>query len=690
MFLPANLIRNEVAKLQVAVYNYLNVDMKDISVKLFPTKDFKIAINSSQGKFEEINDINGKLTIPLIKPQSGETVSFLVTPVQVGLLTLIVKGSSSLAGDTEKRTVRVKPEGIEEIENMGLLIDTREKSVFQGSFKVKAPIGIVPGSEFCKVQLVGDFFGSSLNNLARLINRPCGCGEQNMLGLTSNIYALKYLLSISKSRQIINRNELIDNAKQNIEYGYQNELTYMHKDGSFSAFGESDSSGSSWLTAFVVKSFSQAALFMSSIDQAVVDKSIDWLLSQQKVDGSFNEPGNVIHKDMQGGINSQQTITAFITASLFESSSESVKVKNALKKAIYYLEQMSPAIADDRYSLGLVTYALQLGKSSLADQAFKKLKSYSVSTSDGNVYWPSNPTTHKKQSYSEPQSSDIELTSYALLTYLLKENGQDSLPIVKWLLSKSNSLGAYSSTQNTVLALQALSGFRIKMLMSDENNSHLMRVNVTLKDFYEKHNPKKMRRNVVKSFEINERNQLVLQTWELPSCDLSQIDLNVTDKGLALFQITLSYNLPKRREHSQTLVIRQTSKREGTNSLAITTCLRYNEMHTNTQKKQETGMMLIEASLLSGYEANKVELNNLVESKKHPELKLVELSPEKDKVVFYLNKVDTNMVCFDWKMLYVYPVSHLQASVVKAYDYYRPTIEISTLFEPPNFLHAAN
>ena len=28
--------------------------------------------------------------------------------------------------------------------------------------------------------------------------------------------------------------------------GYQRELTYQHKDGSFSAFGESDKSGTTW------------------------------------------------------------------------------------------------------------------------------------------------------------------------------------------------------------------------------------------------------------------------------------------------------------------------------------------------------------------------------------------------------------------------------------------------------------
>lgn len=44
--------------------------------------------------------------------------------------------------------------------------------------------------------------------------------------------------------------------------GYQRELRYRHDDGSFSAFGNSDASGSTWLTAFVLKSFAQARQYI--------------------------------------------------------------------------------------------------------------------------------------------------------------------------------------------------------------------------------------------------------------------------------------------------------------------------------------------------------------------------------------------------------------------------------------------
>lgn len=84
----------------------------------------------------------------------------------------------------------------------------------------------------------------------------------------------------------------------NVLIGYQTELTYQHTDGSFSAFGNNDPSGSTWLTAFVVMSFAQASPYIY-IDPSTVNKAVDWLVRQfDEESGTFSEPGRVIHKEM--------------------------------------------------------------------------------------------------------------------------------------------------------------------------------------------------------------------------------------------------------------------------------------------------------------------------------------------------------------------------------------------------------
>lgn len=60
----------------------------------------------------------------------------------------------------------------------------------------------------------GDIMGPALNNLDGLVRMPTGCGEQNMVGFTPNIYVLKYLNASSRLT-----NQIQDKAKFYMETG---------------------------------------------------------------------------------------------------------------------------------------------------------------------------------------------------------------------------------------------------------------------------------------------------------------------------------------------------------------------------------------------------------------------------------------------------------------------------------------
>jgi len=72
--------------------------------------------------------------------------------------------------------------------------------------------------------------------------------------------------------------------------GYQRELTYRHRDGSYSAWGEADEEGSLWLTLFVVRSFARAQAFIY-VDPADLATSVNWIRDQQLENGCFRPVG---------------------------------------------------------------------------------------------------------------------------------------------------------------------------------------------------------------------------------------------------------------------------------------------------------------------------------------------------------------------------------------------------------------
>jgi CD109 antigen len=120
---------------------------------------------------------------------------------------------------------------------------------------------------------------------------PYGCGEQNMVNFVPNILVLDYLKNIKQLTT-----DIETKAKSFLNSGYQRQLTYRHSDGSFSTFGEeSDRSGSTWLTAFVVKSLHQAKRYID-IEPKIIETGLRWLSENQASNGSFNEVGTIFDK----------------------------------------------------------------------------------------------------------------------------------------------------------------------------------------------------------------------------------------------------------------------------------------------------------------------------------------------------------------------------------------------------------
>ena len=75
------------------------------------------------------------------------------------------------------------------------------------------------------------------------------------------------------------------------------------------------------LTAFVLKCFVQASP-MIAIDETILDKAEAWLLLRRVPNGSFDEPGRVIHTDMQGGSAKGVGLAAYTVIALTEGRSE--------------------------------------------------------------------------------------------------------------------------------------------------------------------------------------------------------------------------------------------------------------------------------------------------------------------------------------------------------------------------------
>lgn len=365
--LPYSIKRGEILSIPVAIFNYMDNDA-----------DAEIIIHNNDSDFDFIDgnstavgDLERKMMISVTANHGADT-TFKIRPKKIGSIAIKVTATTPLAGDSIVQILHVEPEGIPKFKNKAIFIDLNEVTSLESMLTVDIPDDILLDSLKIDVNCVGDLLGGTIKNLNKLIRLPSGCGEQNMLNFVPNIVILRYLKTIGQLKPEIERK-----AKSYTEKGYQRQLTYRHSDGSFSAFGKSDRSGSTWLTAFVAKSFRQATSFVD-IDENVIDDALKWLSKQQNGDGSFTEIGTVSHKAMQGGLMSSGkgiALTAYILTAFLENKDIETTYDETINKAIQFITKSLEA-QHDVYTLAVVAYALQLaeyhGKDKVLDQLVRK------------------------------------------------------------------------------------------------------------------------------------------------------------------------------------------------------------------------------------------------------------------------------------------------------------------------------
>lgn len=350
--LPYSVKRGEVVSVPCTVFNYLEQQV-DVEVTLENEHD-EFEFTSDTSIVEQTGYSRKKKTT--IMSQDGATVTFSIRPTKVGLISLKVVATSPIAGDAIVKTLNVESEGVTQFVNKAVFVDLREKhQIDPVKVIVDVPKEALPDSTRIEISCVGDLLGGTIKNLQKLIQLPCGCGEQNMLNFVPNIVVLNYLQNTHQLTA-----EIEAKAKKYMEIGYQRELTYKHTDGSYSAFGQSDKSGSTWLTAFVAKSFRQAAPHIT-IDEEVVAKALDWLSRTQAGDGSFQEKGSVCHKEMQGGSSKGVALTAYVLCAFLENREQFKQYEATIEKALAnVVDALQSTSSTDTYALSVAAYALHL------------------------------------------------------------------------------------------------------------------------------------------------------------------------------------------------------------------------------------------------------------------------------------------------------------------------------------------
>ncbi|KAM6959236.1 alpha-2-macroglobulin-like protein 1 [Aplochiton taeniatus] len=594
--LPYSVIRGEVFTLKATVFNYLTTCIK-VKVTLAESLDF-----SSEGA-------------PYPVCVCGEEIATFTWVV-----TIPVRGRA----DTVIQTLLVEAEGTPVTITFNVLLIPPDGPV-DATISLELPQIYVPGSEKAFVSVLGDIMGRAIENLDKLLAMPSGCGEQNMLGFAPDVYILNYLLSSGQLTKAT-----LDKATLFQEGGYQRELNYKLEDGSFSAFGKSDGMGNTWLTAFVMKSFGGARPFIF-VDPRHIDEAKAWLLQQQREDGCFNSVGKLIHTELQGGVNDNFTLSAYITAALLELDRTAVSDPLVLKSLVC-LKAALPGQLGNTYNIALLFYTFTLAGDQETRTKLLTLLNDRAKTQGGTRHWVRVGVTSEGL-----DSLEVEMTSYVLLALLsgptLPGFGLEySASIVLWLVKQQNPYGGFASTQDTVVALQALAKYGAATYRPNCVSVLSVSSKCTLRNQYH----------------VKQSNRLLYQTDRLLQVPgFYYISAEGTCDVFA--QVTLQYHIPPLPIYPAFNISLKTVAQCASSPLQVRVAItvRYNG------RREETNLVIINFKLLSGFILD-------AESLKKNELLNLDVITVQDKTVH-----------------------NIKAAVVKIYDYYLPNEQAVTQYTSP-------
>ncbi|NXH20679.1 CD109 protein, partial [Bucco capensis] len=635
--LPYSVVRGEQFILEVNIFNYLEEEA-EVSVILDVTEAFELLLSSN-----EINATGNQQSVSVPR-EDGRTVQFPIKPKQLGEIPIKVTAISSAASDAITQQLLVKAEGLEQTYSHTVLLDLtgNQPQAVSKTLDFTFPADVVSGSERVQLTAVGDLLGPSINGLSSLIKMPYGCGEQNMVNFAPNVYVLQYL---TETRQL--REDIRAKAVSFMRKGYQRELLFQRDDGSFSAFGNEDPSGSTWLSAFVLRCFLQARPFID-IDQAVLMDTAQWIVRHQKLNGEFQEPGKVLQSDLQGGTNNPITLTAYIMSSLLGFPDK--QHAYAIKSATNFLEDKLKEGISDNYTLALVTYALSWAKSTKAKEALTALNQRAEQ--QGELRFWITPASEISESW-QPRSLDIELAAYALLSHFYQDRLAEGIPVMKWLSQQRNHLGGFSSTQDTVVALQALSLFAALTTASKPE----MAVTVSAPSL-----------ETPATFAIDARNRFLLQTKEIAPAQPMTITVAAEGRGFAVFQLNVLYNTKHtdqrlrsaQKQEAFDLKVAVKDDKEDKNHLTLNVCTRY----LGSGPAASSGMVLMEVGLLSGF--------SLSPDFTPADSTVRKVEKDNGKVNLYLDSLNETQLCVAIPAVRDFKVANIQDASVAVVDYYEP------------------
>uniref|UniRef100_A0A674E5Y5 Complement component 4 n=1 Tax=Salmo trutta TaxID=8032 RepID=A0A674E5Y5_SALTR len=691
--LPYSVKRNEQLQMKAVVFNY-RTDSMEVTVELAWVEGLCSAGGDRGDK--QVVTVPGNSAVP---------VYFTVVPLVIGNIPIHVVAYTKTARDQIKKDLKVTGEGELVSIQHEYNIDGRGNDIFlnvniTGNLSHHAHVGGVMGEsvENCL----------NLDGVDQLISLPKGCAEQTMVTMSPAIHAMRYLDATGQWVDL--KAERRDEAQAMIQAGYGRILTFKKTDGSYGAFLSTPSSV--WLTAFIAKELSQCRDVIS-VEDSYIQQSISYLVSKQLASGAFTDP-NPLYDRFEGEV----SLTAFVliamnhTVALYPEGKGS-EMRKAMELAKAYLVSKLDSLQRP-FSVAITSYALSLTSPGGDSASMAQTKLRALAHTD-TCHWEASDALRlsgetKANQVPQAQAISVETTAYALLQTVAEGDMTYATCIARWLTEQRQYGGGFRSTQDTVVALEALAKYSIK-----DNDVQDLDLNVEM--CYQ--NGRKQRVHLTKrnaltlsAFQVNPGSQITINTEGKGNGTLSVVQTYRTLERMDLFCGFYSLNVSvegevkyrKKVDDGPELDDYYNYESEGDGNPSDEPMSRVEWFDLRTRRKRHTpqeeerekslvytvcvgltsgnstGMVIVDISLLSGLKPN---MQDLEENVKGTEKYIDHYDIAPNKVFLYFAEITEEPQCVTFRAKQISPMGLVQPAAAVVFDYYNPERRCTVLYSSP-------
>jgi hypothetical protein len=382
-----------------------------------------------------------------------------VASVKDGKQRVTARGSE--ASDAIEKPVTVHPDGEEKTQTASDVLGDA------ATLDMNLPASVIPGSTHAELKIYPSLMAHVVESIEGMLERPHGCGEQTISS------AYPSLLVLRRNKQTKANSRIATKAQGYAGLGYQRLLNYRTEEGGFSYWGRGEADLA--LTAYALRFLHDAAEFVP-VDGEVVKEARQWLIKQQRADGSW--PAYDYYSERSENQRRTALLTAFV-ARVLGMTEPSVKrvgtvaaqqqtantPSTELQRALSYLSTKIEAMDEPYLIASYALAAIEAGDKQGAERAAVKLRTVAHKEGD-TTYWALNTNT---PFYGWGLAGRVETTALAVQALLLSaktqpEQAATSLPSTEplvrsgllFLLTQKDRYGVWYSTQATINVLDTL------------------------------------------------------------------------------------------------------------------------------------------------------------------------------------------------------------------------------------------